>query len=129
MKYGVSFKIDVKKIDKARLFQGKQAVYLDATIFLDTDNVDQYGNHGMITQDVSKEERANGVKGNILGNGKIFYTAQSDQRQNYQQPQNQQTQQNQGYQNQQSTQPQNQGYQKQNIPQGNNGQNDDEIPF
>jgi hypothetical protein len=129
MKYGVSFKIDVKKIDKARLFQGKQAVYLDATIFLDTDNVDQYGNHGMITQDVSKEERANGVKGNILGNGKIFYTAQSDQRQNYQQPQNQQTQQNQGYQNQQSTQPQNQGYQKQNIPQGNNGQNDEEIPF
>ena len=127
MKYGVSFKIDVKKIDKARLFQGKQAVYLDATIFLDTDNVDQYGNHGMITQDVSKEERANGVKGNILGNGKIFYTAQSDQRQNYQQPQNQQTQQNQGY--QQSTQPQNQGYQKQNIPQDNNGQNDDEIPF
>ena len=127
MKYGVSFKIDVKKIDKARLFQGKQAVYLDATIFLDTDNVDQYGNHGMITQDVSKEERANGVKGNILGNGKIFYTAQSDQRQNYQQPQNQQTQQNQGY--QQNTQPQNQGYQKQNIPQGNNGQNDEEIPF
>jgi single-strand DNA-binding protein len=27
----------------------------------------------MITQDVSKEEKAQGIKGNILGNGKVFW--------------------------------------------------------
>jgi hypothetical protein len=27
----------------------------------------------MVTQDVSKDEKAKGVKGNILGNGKVFW--------------------------------------------------------
>jgi hypothetical protein len=90
MKYGIAIKIDVKKIEKARLFQGKDAVYLDATMFVDTEKEGKYGDHGMITQDVSKEERAQGVKGPILGNAKIFYTADSDQSQPRQQPQNQQ---------------------------------------
>lgn len=69
----LSLKIDVTKIDKARLFQGKKGTYLDASIFVDLGDADQYGNHGMITQDVSKEERDSGVKGAILGNGKIAW--------------------------------------------------------
>ena len=72
-KVAVSLKIDVSKIDKARLFSGAKGTYLDATIFVDLDNLDQYGNSGMITQDVSKEEKAQGIKGNILGNGKVFW--------------------------------------------------------
>ena len=73
MKIGVSLKIDVTKIDKARLFKGQKGTYLDATAFIDLDNLDDYGNSGMITQDVSKDERAQGVKGNILGNSKVFF--------------------------------------------------------
>ena len=74
MKIGVSLKINVSKIDKNRLFQGKNGnVYLDTTAFIDIDNLDQYGNSGMITQDVSKQERDSGVKGAILGNTKVFY--------------------------------------------------------
>ena len=72
-KIGVSLKIDVSKIEKARLFNGKKGVYLDATVFIDTAELDQYGNSGMITQDVSKEEKQQGVKGNILGNCKVFW--------------------------------------------------------
>lgn len=57
-----------------RIFNGKNgAQYLDATIFVDMDQLDQYGNSGMITQDVTKEQKAQGVKGNILGNGKLFW--------------------------------------------------------
>jgi len=100
MKYGVSIKINVKQIDKERLFKGKEAIYLDATVFLDTDNADQFGNHGMLTQDVSKDERGQGVKGNILGNAKIFYTAQSEPPQGKQQYQNNPQQQIQGNQQQ-----------------------------
>ena len=72
MMLGVSLKIDVTKIDKARLFPGAKGTYLDATVFIDVDNPDQYGNNGMITQSVSKEEREAGTKGAILGNSKVF---------------------------------------------------------
>jgi len=67
----VRIKIDVTKIDKARLFEGKKGTYLDATVFLN-DEAGQYGDNGMITQDVTKEEREAGTKGNILGNATIF---------------------------------------------------------
>ena len=68
----VAIKIDVSKIDKARLFQGKNgAQYLDATVFIN-EEAGQFGDHGMITQSVSKEEREAGVKGAILGNVKTL---------------------------------------------------------
>ncbi len=72
-KIGVSVKIDVSKIEKQRLYKGAKGTYLDATVFIDLGDADQYGNHGMITQDVSKDERQAGTKGPILGNVKIFY--------------------------------------------------------
>ena len=73
-KVAVSIKIDLNKMDQSRLFAGKNgAQYLDATVFIDADVFDQYGNSGMITQDVTKDERAQGVKGNILGNVSVFW--------------------------------------------------------
>lgn len=73
-KIAVNLKIDVTKIDKSKLFKGKNGnMYLDAQVFIDLDEDDQYGNNGMITQAVSKEERASGVKGNILGNTRKFW--------------------------------------------------------
>lgn len=72
-KVGISVKIDVTKIEKARLFEGQKGKYLDATMFVDLDELDQYGNSGMITQDVTKEERDAGTKGPILGNAKVFW--------------------------------------------------------
>lgn len=87
MKIGVALKIDVSKIDKARLFKGQKGTYLDATAFIDLDQLDEYGNSGMITQDVSKDERAQGVKGNILGNSKVFFKDNGQPQNGYQQPQ------------------------------------------
>lgn len=74
MKIGVSLKIDVTKIEKARLFEGKSGKYLDAIAFIDIDTKDQYGNNGMITQAVSKEEKQAGVNGPILGNARVFFS-------------------------------------------------------
>ena len=73
-KIGVAVKIDVTKIDKDRLFKGAKGTYLDTTVFIDLDELDQYGNSGMVTQDVSKEEREQKVQGNILGNVKVFWS-------------------------------------------------------
>jgi hypothetical protein len=72
-KIGLSLKINTSQIDMNRLFAGAKGNYLDCTIFVDLAELDQYGNSGMVTQDVSKDEKAQGVKGNILGNGKVFW--------------------------------------------------------
>ena len=81
MKHGISISINVQKIEKERLFEGKKGKYLNMTLFVDTDQKDEYGHNGMVTQDVSKEERDQGVKGPILGNCKLFYSKQSGQSQ------------------------------------------------
>ena len=72
-KIGVSLKINVSQIDKARLFSGKKGKYLDCTVFIDINDLDQYGNSGMIIQDITKDEKTSGGKGNILGNCKVFW--------------------------------------------------------
>ena len=82
MKIGVSLKIDVSKIEKSRLFKGQKGTYLDCTTFIEIDEQDQYGNNGFISQDVSKEEKDNGVQGNILGNVKVFWNNQGQQQAN-----------------------------------------------
>ena len=126
-KIGVSLKIDVSKIEKARLFQGQKGTYLDATVFIDTAELDQYGNSGMITQDVKKEEKQNGVKGAILGNCKVFWNDAGQSPQQQQQQTQQQTQQQPqgGYQQpQQQSAPQ---QQNQSLPAGDEWSED--IPF
>lgn len=68
-------RIDVAKIDKAKLFEGKPKnghtpKYLELVFFDNRDGEDQYGNLGFVAEGVTKEEREQGVRGNILGNWK-----------------------------------------------------------
>lgn len=72
-KRGVSFKLNVSLIEKARLYKGEKGSYLNVTGFID-DTPDQYGNNGFLTQDCTKEEREAGLKMPILGNSKIFWS-------------------------------------------------------
>ena len=70
----LSLQIDVNKIDKSRLKpvtrkNGEQAIFLDLVTF---DRVDEHGNEGFITQSLTKDERASGMKLPILGNWKTL---------------------------------------------------------
>lgn len=76
MRIGVRLKIDVTNIDKEALFKGKKGIYLDATAFIDLDIQDQWGNNGMITQDMGKDSKE---KGPILGNSKLFWSDSGNQ--------------------------------------------------
>ena len=68
-KIGVELRIDVTKIDKARLYKGAKGTYLTMTAFIDPDNEGQYGDHGMIAHKKDEgEERAP-----IIGNAKVFW--------------------------------------------------------
>lgn len=67
----ITVNINVKKIEKARLFAGKEgAMYLDLAL-IESPN-DKYGNDYMVVQQITKEERDKGMKGIILGNAKII---------------------------------------------------------
>ena len=61
-------KIDVTKIDKTGIFEGKKGRYLDLTLIENKDGTDSYGNDGFIAQELSKERREAGEKGPIIGN-------------------------------------------------------------
>ncbi len=65
----ISVQIDYDKIDKSRLFKGKKGTYLNLILI---ERNDQYGNNYMVAESVSKEERERGIRGNILGNGRII---------------------------------------------------------
>lgn len=62
-------KIDVTKIDKARLFKGAKGTWLD--VFL-VPCQGQFGDDFMVVQQVTKEERLAGKRGAILGNAKFL---------------------------------------------------------
>ena len=110
MKIGVSLKIDVSKIDKSMLFKGQKGTYLDAKVFIDIDQKDQYDNNGMITQEVSKDA-PQGTQGAILGNCRVFWnepsaTGSATQKQGGQMPSQQLEQKRQLAQQQQKVNPQ-----------------------
>ena len=73
MKIGFNITIDVSKLDKSRFYKGKKGTYAKLTCFIKTEETRQFGDNGTITQELSKEDRDNGVKLPILGNAKIFW--------------------------------------------------------
>ena len=78
MKIGVNINIDVKKIDKGRLYVSGDKTWLNLTAFIDTEEVSKYGDNGIVNQSTTKKERDEGIKLPILGNTKVFYIADDD---------------------------------------------------
>ena len=66
----ITIKIDVTKIDKNLLFKGAKGTYLDVVLFETPD--DKFGIDYRVVQGLTKEARAAGTKGAILGNGKVI---------------------------------------------------------
>lgn len=71
----ISIKINASKIDKTHLYEGKSGKYLDAILIENKDGQpDQYGQDGFVAQSVSKEARARGEKGQIIGSWRRVQT-------------------------------------------------------
>ena len=71
----LSLKIDVTKIDKAKLYKGKKGTYLDLTVCINDDQ-DQYSNDVSAWQGQTKEEVAAKAQKSYLGNGKVFWSSE-----------------------------------------------------
>jgi hypothetical protein len=65
-----TIRIDVTKIDKSAIYEGKSGKYIDLVMFDNREGADQYGNLGFVTQDLGKDRRLAGERGAILGNWK-----------------------------------------------------------
>ena len=66
----IAARINLKGVDKHRLYTGEKGIYLNCVLIETPDN--EYGNDYMILQETTKEEREAGTKGKIIGNAKIF---------------------------------------------------------
>jgi len=65
--------INLDKIPKDKIYQGKKGKYLSIT-FTVNDEVDNYGNQGPVIVDQTKEERAAKADKVYLGNVKVVWT-------------------------------------------------------
>jgi hypothetical protein len=68
----IKVNINVLRLDRNRIIEktsksGVKAKYVDLVLI---DRPDDYGNDGFVVESVTKEERDQGVKGNIVGNWK-----------------------------------------------------------
>lgn len=73
----IAASIDLAKLDKTRIVEGKNgAKYYNITIMCN-DTKDQYGNDVAIQTGLTKEERAAGTKATYVGNGKTVFTSPS----------------------------------------------------
>ena len=77
----ISASIDLTKIDKSKIVEGKKGKYYNITITV-FDNKDQYGNNVSLTDPQDKEQREAKKPKKYLGNGKVVYcknqTSQSE---------------------------------------------------
>ena len=64
----IKLKINVKRILKEHLYEGKNGMYLDLVAWPNKNGPDQYGNTHMVCQELSREARDKGERGPIIGN-------------------------------------------------------------
>ena len=65
--------IDLTKIPKDRIVEGKKGKYLNVVVTVNNE-VDQYGNNASITVDQTAEERQAKAQKTYLGNAKVVWT-------------------------------------------------------
>ena len=75
----LNLSIDVTKLDKKRFFVGKKGTYAKLTVSVN-DELDAYGQDVGCWIEQSQEERAAGEKKQYLGNGKVFWSNDHEQR-------------------------------------------------
>ena len=69
----IATSIDLTKIPKDKIIEGKKGKYLPITITIN-DEVDQFGNQGPVVVQQSKDERDTKAEKVYLGNVKVVWT-------------------------------------------------------
>jgi DNA-binding protein H-NS len=75
----ISVSIDLSKIDKSKIVEGKNGAKYYNMLISVNDTKNQYGQDVSISENQSKEERESGAKKNYLGNGKTIWSGTTKQ--------------------------------------------------
>jgi len=70
----ISASIDLNKIDKSKITEGKNGAKYYNILISVNDEKNQFGQDVSISENQSKEERDGGAKKNYLGNGKTIWS-------------------------------------------------------
>jgi hypothetical protein len=73
MKKTIALNINLSKIDRSKIVEGKKGKYIDLILKYNSDK-DQYEQNGFIAHSTTKEEREQGVHGEIVGNAKELWS-------------------------------------------------------
>ena len=68
----INLKIDVTKLTKGKLFEGKKGTYANLTVAANRDGENEFGDTHHVFESQSKEEREAGTDRVYIGNGKEF---------------------------------------------------------
>ena len=66
----ITIRINTDRVEAKHMVKGKKGNWLGMVMIPTPDS--EYGNAHLIAQEVSEEDRLRGIKGNVLGNSKIF---------------------------------------------------------
>ena len=68
----INASLNLDKITKDKIFQGKNGRYVTLTFALNEET--RYGNNVSVWESLTKEEREGGAEKNYIGNGKVVWT-------------------------------------------------------
>lgn len=74
----INASLDLTKVEKAKIIEGKKGKYINVTMFIN-DEPDQYGNNASVIMSQTKEEREAKTPRVYLGNGKTVGNNQPKQ--------------------------------------------------
>lgn len=66
----LEFSLDLSKLDKTKIVQGKKGSYYPVTVWIN-DAVDQFGYNVSVQTKITKEESEAGQKATYIGNGHV----------------------------------------------------------
>tara|TARA_R110000787_G_scaffold239220_1_gene345347 strand:- start:765 stop:1094 length:330 start_codon:yes stop_codon:yes gene_type:complete len=69
----ISANLDLTKIDKSKIYEGKKGKYYPVTIVIN-DELGQFGDSGYVQTEQTKEEREAKIPKSFLGNCKVVWT-------------------------------------------------------
>ncbi len=69
----INLSIDLSKIDKSKIIEGKKGKYYNLTVSIN-DSTNNYGQNVSASDPQTKEQRDAGEDKNFIGNGRVFWT-------------------------------------------------------
>jgi len=73
----INFSVNLNKVDKSKIVEGKKGKYLPLTVFVQ-DEKDKNDNNVAVIQSQTEQERKNKTAKNYVANGKVVFQSEAN---------------------------------------------------